>query len=253
MSRYYRTGRQHKRRKSLKEKIGFYTAFSICLVAVALAVYSTYNTVSNQSVVKTLEQKATDSQMVAQPVTGVTVPEPRIDSVVTEPPKEATVPAVSEPSVTTPTAIGGEMDDAMQTLLSVDLNLTAPTKSGKILRPYSKDSVYFKTINVWKPHLGVDFACDLGDKVLAMVNGEVTKVRNDKMYGKTVEISSGAATVSYSGMGDVKVKKGDSVERGKQIGTAGAVPCEAGDPNHIHIGLRIDGKNADPLNFMGNE
>ena len=31
--------------KSRREKIGFYTALSICLIAVCMAVYSTYSTV----------------------------------------------------------------------------------------------------------------------------------------------------------------------------------------------------------------
>ncbi len=252
MSRYYKSGRHTK--KSLREKIGFYTAFSICLIAVAMAVYSTYNTVSRKSAVTPVTQPATDSQMVAQPVTGVTVPEPKINSAPTATEPEFTVPPVTSANSTAkPAEKDGDIDDAMQTLLSVDLSLSAPTKTGKVLREYSKDSVYFKTINVWKPHTGVDYACDLGDDIKAMVNGEVTKVRTDRMYGKTVEISSGAAVVSYSGLSGVKVKEGDSVDRGEVIGTSGAVPCEADDENHIHVSLKIDGKKADPLNFTGND
>ena len=251
MSRYYRSGRHS--RKSLRERIGFYTAFSICLIAVAMAVYSTYNTVSRKSAVKTVTQPATDSQLVAQPVTGVTVPEPRIDTPPANGAADLTVPTVTADQSTQPTTSGGDMDDAMRTLLSVDLSLTAPTKTGKVLREYTKDSVYFKTINVWKPHTGVDFSCDLGDDVKAMVSGKVTKISNDKMFGKTVEISSGVAVLSYSGLGDIKVKQGDSVERGDVIATSGAVPCEAGDENHIHVSLKVEGKNADPLNFMGGE
>ncbi len=251
MSRYYNnSGRRGK--KSLSEKIGFYTAFSICLIAVAMAVYSTYNTVSRKSAVKTVTQSATDSQMAAAPVTGVTVPEPKID----EPKSDeaaATTQTAPDFGATQPSTRHESMNEAMQTLLSVDLNLSSPTKTGKVTREYSKDSVYFKTINVWKPHTGVDFACELGEDVKAMVNGEVTKVSNDRMFGKTVEISSGAAVLSYSGLSDVKVKKGDSVERGKVIALAGAVPCEAGEGNHIHLSLKIDGKTADPLNFMSNE
>lgn len=250
MSRYYKTGRHAK--KSLRERIGFYTAFSICLIAVAMAVYSTYNTVSRKSAVKTVTQPPTDSQMVARPVTGVTVPEPKIDGAQDEGAADITIPTVTSDK-TQPSTARANMNEAMQTLLSVDLNLTPPTKSGKVQREYSKDSVYYKTINVWKPHTAVDFACELGEDVKAMVNGEVTKISDDRMYGKTVEISSGAAVLSYSGLSDVKVKKGDSVERGDVIACAGAVPCEAGEQNHIHLSLKIDGKTADPLNFMGNE
>ena len=40
MSKYY-----SKNQKTRREKIGFYTAFAICLIAVCMAVYSTYTTV----------------------------------------------------------------------------------------------------------------------------------------------------------------------------------------------------------------
>ena len=35
-----------RKKKSRYEKAGFYTALSICLIAVTMAVYSTYNTIS---------------------------------------------------------------------------------------------------------------------------------------------------------------------------------------------------------------
>ena len=43
MSDYYNN---RKKKRSRREKIGFYTACSICLIAVCMAVYSTYNTLS---------------------------------------------------------------------------------------------------------------------------------------------------------------------------------------------------------------
>lgn len=258
MSRYYNTGRHN--RKSLKEKIGFYTAFSICLIAVCMAVYSTYNTVSRKSTINTAGTTPTESQLVNQPVTGVTVPEPTLEIPEPEEIAEAEVTEPTLPTVVADTEAptqastnAGVMDEAMQTLLAVDLSLTSPTKSGKVAREYSKDSVYFRTINVWKPHTGVDFEADLGDDVLAMVNGEVTKVYDDKMYGKTVEISSGNAVCIYSGLADIKVNKGDGVARGDKIAICSVVPCEADEKNHIHVTMKIDGKYADPLNFMGND
>ena len=42
MSRYYSNTQ-----KSRRERIGFYTALAICLVAVCMAVYSTYSTVTD--------------------------------------------------------------------------------------------------------------------------------------------------------------------------------------------------------------
>ena len=113
--------------------------------------------------------------------------------------------------------------------------------------------MYSKTLNVWKPHLGTDFAADLGDNVLAMCGGEVTKVTDDKLFGKTVEISVNNAVCVYSGLGDIKVSQGDRVEKGDVIGSVGTVPFEADSENHIHAAVKVNGSYADPLNFIGNE
>ena len=112
--------------------------------------------------------------------------------------------------------------------------------------------MYFKTPNVWKPHLGVDFAGELGDDVCAMAGGAVTKVSEDRMYGKTVEISANDAVCIYSGLGDISVSEGDSVTTGDKIGTVGSVPYEANDKNHIHVAVKVNGNYADPLSFIGN-
>jgi murein DD-endopeptidase MepM/ murein hydrolase activator NlpD len=173
-------------------------------------------------------------------------------------------PTEALPEITLPTAVSDEAaepttedttysDDALQTMLSADLSLSYPVAGGKVVRPYSKDSVYFKTLNVWKPHLGTDFAADLGDKILAMCGGEVTKVTDDKLFGKTVEISVNNAVCVYSGLGDIKVSQGDRVEKGDVIGSVGTVPFEADSENHIHAAVKVNGSYADPLNFIGNE
>lgn len=245
MSDYYNRNNRRKKR-SRREKIGFYTAFSICLIAVCMAVYSTYNTISVPGKTTEEQTETTKAQQVNQVVTGVveTVPEPKLDSTIPQ------ITAISE-TQTQPTTAKGS-DDALETMLSTDLTLTYPLKSNNIIREFSKESMYFKTLNVWKPHLGVDFAGELGDDVCAMSEGAVTKVYDDKMYGKTIEISVNDAVCIYSGLGDINVKESDSVESGEKIGTVGAVPFEASDKSHIHIAVKINGSYADPLSFIGN-
>lgn len=242
MSDYYNRNRNGKKR-SRREKIGFYTAFSICLVAVCMAIYSTYNTMSMSG----KQTETTSAQAVNQIVTGMkgTVAEPRLDS---------TIPTVTSALQTEPSETSSDKTskDALETMLSTDLSLTYPLKSNNIMREFSKESVYFKTPNVWKPHLGVDFAGELGDDVCAMSDGAVTKVKEDKMYGKTVEISANDAVCIYSGLGDISVKEGDSVSAGEKIGTVGAVPFEAGDKNHIHVAVKVNDSYADPLSFIEN-
>ena len=79
MSEHY--SGERRKRKTRREKIGFYTAFSICLIAVCMAVFSTYNTVNNST-----KQKLTasnEAKQVNQPVTGVhaTPPAPTIGDI----------------------------------------------------------------------------------------------------------------------------------------------------------------------------
>ena len=247
MSRYY-----NKNAKSRRERIGFYTAFAICLIAVCMAVYSTYNTVSdNQS--KIVSTAETGVVVVNEPVSHVTVPVPTIgmnsvsDFTI---PTETAEPA-TQPTETVQDGTSGR-GDALETMLAADVSLSMPTKSGHVLRQFSRDSVYCKTLNTWKPHTGADFDGELGEDVFAMLGGEVTKVCDDKMYGKTVEITVNNVTVGYSGMSAVKVKPGDKVERGDQIGSIGVVPSEAEDKSHIHVYVRVNNDYADPLSFIGN-
>lgn len=252
MSEHY--SGERRKRKTRREKIGFYTAFSICLIAVCMAVYSTYNTVSNSA---KQNLASSDAKQVNQPVTGVhaTPPMPTLGSEF-KPEKETYPTEVAEqddatvqPTTEKPTY----SRDALQTMLAADISLAFPVKGGNVLREYSKESVYYKTLNVWKPHNGVDFAAELGDDVMSMSGGEVTKVSEDKLFGKTVEISVNNVVCVYSGLGDIKVKKGDTVKQGDKIATVGTVPFEASEKNHIHVEVKVNGTNADPISFINNE
>lgn len=249
MSNNYNKNNRRKKR-SRREKIGFYTAFSICLVAVCMAVYSTYNTLSTPAGGGSEQISSTKSLQVNEYVTGVT--EATADSEISE-----TIPlptAVSElstkPDVSEPNE--DATDDALRTMLSADVSLTYPVKSANVLRPFSRESTYFKTLNVWKPHTAVDFEAELGDDVFSMCDGTVTKISDDKMFGKTVEVSANNVVCVYSGFGSVDVEKDDNVKCGNKLGTVGAVPFEASDDAHIHVAVKVDGKYADPLSFIGN-
>lgn len=246
MSDYYNDRNRRKKKKSTQEKIGFYTAFSICLVAVAMAVFSTYLTIKGAD--RTGETEPTViASGVNNNVTGVTE-EPSSTSA------DYTVPTVAaKASEEYPTeASTHDTRNALQTMLSTELSLTYPLNQKNIIREYSEETVYYKTLNVWKPHTGVDFGGELSETVYAMTGGAVTNVYDDKLYGKNVEISTDDAVVIYSGLNGITVAEGDSVETGEKIGVVGSVPCEAEDTNHIHVSVKVDGKYADPLSFIGN-
>lgn len=234
-----------KKKHSKKERVGFYTALSICIVAVGMAAYSTYTSLTGY-----FDEGASSSVAVNNEATGITEEETAAEATtrqVTEAPTEAEV-------VTAEITIPVETKDALETMLTVNTSLSYPLDSAKILREYSEDSVYNKTLNQWEAHTGVDFACREGDNVYSMGDGEVTKIYSDDLYGTTAVVKSATYTAYYSGLAEnVKVFKGNTVTTGDVIGTAEAVPCEALDDTHVHISVKVDGRYVDPLSLINND
>ena len=238
-----------KRKRSTKERVGFYTALSICLAAVGMAAYSTYvNLSADYSAAETSPTVA-----VNKVVTGVTETEKATKA--TEEPKpteETTEPETKETQYVDETA-PDETKSALETMLSVDTSLIYPLDNVKILKPYSEDSVYNQTLNEWEAHTGVDFACKEGDSIYAMGDGEVVKVYDDDFMGKSLVVKSATYTIYYCGLKDINVNRGDKVRQGDTIAAAENVPAEFMDDNHIHIAVKVGGQYVDPIELIASD
>lgn len=238
-----------KKRRSRKERAGFFTALSICIIAVGMAAYSTYTSLTG-----VFDDDASETLAVNNIVTGVTETE-----------KETTAPTETTEKVTEPTETAteetyaeetapSETKTALQTMVSVNSTLSFPLDKKKVINEYSEESVYNKTLNQWQAHTGVDLACDEGDNVYSMGDGEVKKIYNDDILGKTIVVKAPTYTAYYSGLsGNVKVEKGSTVKAGDTLGTAGEVPGESLDETHIHIAVKVDGQYTDPLSLINND
>ncbi len=138
-------------------------------------------------------------------------------------------------------------------MLTVDTNLVYPLDKIKIIKPYSEEAVYNQTLNEWEAHTGVDFACNEGDSIYAMGDGEVVKVYDDDFMGKTMVVKSATYTAYYCGLKDINANKGDTVKQGDTIATAENVPAEFMDDNHIHIAIKVGGQYVDPIELIGSD
>lgn len=235
-----------KRKRSKKERIGFYTAFSICLVAVGMAAYSTYTNMTGGAV----KDQTTPTQAVNRVVTGVTEKETKKQKATTEETVETTVPTTVATAPSTETA---ESKTALETMLTVNTNLSYPLDKATVQKEYSEETVYNKTLNQWEAHTGVDFKCNVGDNVYSMGDGQVEKVYKDDILGQTVVVKSATYTAYYSGLSDnVKVSKGQKISTGDIIATVGTVPGEVMDDSHIHIAIKVGNQYVDPLTLINN-
>lgn len=115
--------------------------------------------------------------------------------------------------------------------------------------------VFSATMNDYRVHRGIDFACAPGTPVLAAADGVISSVSKDPMMGWTVTLShSGGAETRYAGLSEESVnlaKTGDKVYAGQVIGASGETALiESAEENHLHFELAVNGRAADPADYM---
>lgn len=254
--------KKYKHGKNAPERTGFYIALSICMVAVGLAVWSAYSGFSDSLDTSSDEYFSTlipeTMAAVAQPMTGVTEPDPTTAPTETAAPTEPETQGRKSISISeSPTKGDADTSDAdselssLQAVLKVADSLIYPTKSRSVLKQYSEEAVYSKTMEDYRPHTGCDFDAAEGENVYAMCDGTVKNISSSELYGIIVEVESTDFSVYYCGLSnDLKVNKGDEVKTGDTIGTVSLIPSESKDDPHVHIEIRVGNKLIDPLNVI---
>jgi len=99
-------------------------------------------------------------------------------------------------------------------------------------------------------HKGLDFASDAGTDVLAVGQGVVTWAGAREGYGVLVEVNHGNGFLTrYAHNSKVLVNKGDTVQRGQAIAVVGSTGRSTGP--HVHFEVLKDGRQIDPMTFVG--
>lgn len=157
------------------------------------------------------------------------------------------------------------------TIISQDMAVINTTK--KIINPYTDQSVtigknYYnykaeaedqeKSIiyheNTYIQNSGVDFIYDKTFDVVAVLDGEVTNIKEDEVLGKIVEISHDNKYVSiYQSLSEINVKKGDIVSQGQILGKSGKNELDKELGNHLHYEMYVGGQTVDPLLYLNKD
>ena len=121
------------------------------------------------------------------------------------------------------------------------LSVSYPLRYIKVTSPYGyrKDPFTGKS----KFHGGLDLRAR-GDEVMAMMEGVVVKVGQDKTSGKYVTLRHGNYTVSYCHLSRVLAAKGTVVRPRDAVGITGSTGRSTGE--HLHITCKLNGKSVDP-------
>lgn len=108
--------------------------------------------------------------------------------------------------------------------------------------------IYFE--NTYLQNSGVEYSGSPNFDVVAILDGTVTKVKEDNILGNIVEIRHDNDTISvYQSLSDIKVTENQKVKQGEIIAKSGTsnISKELGD--HLHFELIIKGQNVNPEEY----
>lgn len=125
----------------------------------------------------------------------------------------------------------------------------------QIVKDYSMGvPVFSNTMQDWRTHNGIDFACAEGDPVFAAADATVAAVYEDVSWGGVAVLDFGnGMTAEYCGLqpDSISLQVGDKIASGEVVGVVGTVPIEADEGCHLHYEMRNNGVLVDPLEAMG--
>lgn len=252
---------------------GFYIALAVCLVAVGIAAWSTYDAVDGY--VSTDEAARRTEASVVSPGRN----EASLEQSQTAPSSELSIPdessavekaednddgesldkyaekgrAYAESMVEeTEEAAAGIEENREELEYGVPVNagtlyqlseiMGYPVESTQAVLAYSSGApVYSKTMKDWRLHNGTDFPAAANEELRACANGQVREVLQDDMLGNVVVIEHGDYMFKYCGLGEeIAVAAGDIVDMGQIIGTVSSTPFEAAEESHMHLEVMRD-------------
>lgn len=230
-------------KKKKKKGAHFYTAVAICILAVGVAGYTTYDSIKRFA---GPDEDALVSKTQQRYQVQTTI--------------EASDDEISSSSYgynTVMNSFDSKHNDDVQTqetAATAEAATIIYPSSKDIIKGYSGDTpVFSKTLNDWRVHNGIDLAAEQGSKIKAITNGKVADIFNDELLGTTMVIEhDGGFIAFYSGLGETTlVNAGDAVESGQEIASINDIPCEAADGYHLHLSIKKDDKFIDPVEILG--
>ena len=111
---------------------------------------------------------------------------------------------------------------------------------------------FTKFEDVYRSSQGIDYTCNEEQfPVIAMLSGTISDVREDELFGQSVELTSGPLVFTLQSLSEINVQKGDEVSQGDVIGKAGTCVYSPDLGAHLHLVSEHDGTIVDPESVIG--
>lgn len=133
------------------------------------------------------------------------------------------------------------------------INFYLPLLNAQVSKDFSDTKLmYNETLKQWEAHMALDLTTTGNSNVYAALDGKVTKVYENYLEGKVIEIehANNLKTIYKSLDSTSSLQVGDAVSKGQVIGTAGKSASEAHLGTHLHFEVEENGKKIDPSGYL---
>jgi murein hydrolase activator len=135
---------------------------------------------------------------------------------------------------------------APSTIRTSDLGRLDWPVEGDILYRFGRVVNPNNTTTRWN---GLGIGAAQGAAVRSIASGEIVLADAVGTYGPTVIVQHGGGDYSvYGSLARIDVRKGQTIQKGQQIGTVGATDPDL--PPHLHFEIRPKGRAVDPLEWL---
>lgn len=127
---------------------------------------------------------------------------------------------------------------------------------GSLIREYSVDTIYSKTLNTWRTRNGVDLKADKGASVVSVLDGVVEKIDNDlteKGQYIVIKHDNGFKSMYTNLDEEIKVVNGQKVRKGEIIATVGNSSGNYSNEDygsHLNFVMYLNNEEVNPADYI---
>lgn len=151
--------------------------------------------------------------------------------------------------------------DSYYPVVNQDEKIGRPYTSDKVSiykKFYEKDATEEEQTNaliyhegIYMQNSGLDYTADETFDVVSSLSGTVTNVTDDTLLGKSIEIRNSTEIITmYQSLGEISVKKGDTVSQGQIIGKSGTCTLNQDVKNGLHFEMYKNGQVINPEKYF---
>lgn len=116
-----------------------------------------------------------------------------------------------------------------------------------------KNSIIYHE-GIYMQNSGVDYKSEEQFDITSSLSGTVTNVTDDTLLGKTIEIRNSTELIMlYQSLGEVLVKKGDTISQGQIIGKSGTCKLNSEIKHGLHFEIYKSGQVINPEKIYGKQ